>query len=384
MQTRTHARIDTEYSADAVEFCPAAGHLDLVAVGTYQVVKDGALWVPAATASDPSPPEGSGGGDDSGTEPEAPDNSQQATRLGRLLLYSVGAREPETGARAVTERCRVDCPAVLDMKWLPPGALQTTTVVPHLAVVDALGSTTLLTVVDNGLGVTTAATVSNNKPGVLSLSLDWGPALQCVVGESDGTCALVELSESGSLRRVMEWEAHGFEAWIAAWDRWDRQKVWTGGDDAILRSWDLREDGAVASITSRKHDAGVCSIQSHPFKEHILATGSYDERILIWDTRKMRAPLVEHAAGGGVWRLKWHPSDPTRLLAACMHGGFSVLNVDTDAAVISPLVEYSEHASLAYGADWSREPVGRTESSIETLATCSFYDHAFHVWDGHF
>ncbi|KAJ3149975.1 Diphthine methyltransferase [Geranomyces variabilis] len=380
MTTRTHARIDTEYSADAVEFCPAAGHLDLVAVGTYQVVKDGALWVPTATAFDPPPPVAGNGGS-SVPEPDAPDTSQQATRLGRLLLYSVGARDPETRARTVTERCRVDCPAVLDMKWMPTGALQTATSAPHLAVVDALGFTTLHTVVDNGHGVSTAATVSNDKHGVLSLSLDWGPALQCIVSESDGTCAVVELGESGSLRRVMEWEAHGFEAWIAAWDRWDKQKVWTGGDDAILRSWDLREGGAMASITSRKHDAGVCSIQSHPFKEHVLATGSYDERILIWDTRKMRAPLVEHAAGGGVWRLKWHPSDPTRLLAACMHGGFSVLNVDT---AVSPLVEYSEHASLAYGADWSREQVKRTESSIETLATCSFYDHAFHVWDAHF
>ncbi|KAJ3158820.1 Diphthine methyltransferase [Geranomyces michiganensis] len=372
MSTRTHARIDTEYSADAVEFCPFAGYQDLVAVGTYQVVKDGALWVPdagAAASADPPP------------QPEdSADDSPPATRLGRLLLYSVGEREPETGARTVTERCRANCPAVLDMKWVPPSAL-TAPAVPHLAVVDSLGSTTLHAVVDDGHAVSTIATVGNDKPGVLSLSLDWGPDVQCVVSESDGTCALVAVIESGTLLRVMEWEAHGFEAWIAAWDRWNRERVWTGGDDAVLRSWDLREGAAVASVMSRRHEAGVCSIQSHPHKEHILATGSYDERILIWDTRNMRSPMVEHAAGGGVWRLKWHPSDPTRLLAACMHGGFSVLNVDTDAAMISPLIGYHEHASLAYGADWSREPLERAEGSAETLATCSFYDHAFHVWD---
>ena len=36
--------------------------------------------------------------------------------------------------------------------------------------------------------------------------------------------------------------------------------------------------------------------------------------------------------GGGVWRLKWHPSRRELLLGACMHAGFRVLEVSGTAA----------------------------------------------------
>lgn len=102
-------------------------------------------------------------------------------------------------------------------------------------------------------------------------------------------------------------------------------------------------------------------------------------------------PLTEHDAEGGIWRLKWHPTDPTRLLVAGMHGGFKV--VDFDGLALNDGVDadgwltpgqgrlhtrFDKHESLAYGADWSDG--GRTAEGRDLVASCSFYDHMLHVW----
>lgn len=78
------------------------------------------------------------------------------------------------------------------------------------------------------------------------------------------------------------------------------------------------------------------------------------------------------------------------MLVACMHDGFKVVKLDSEVVSnmgnITPTDDETEceivtrfdgHDSLAYGADWSRLPVGEGKSLI---ATCSFYDHTMHTW----
>lgn len=129
---------------------------------------------------------------------------------------------------------------------------------------------------------------------------------------------------------------------------------------------------------------GVCSIQPHPTIKHIMASGSYDEVLCLWDKRQMSRPIKDLRLGGGVWRVKWHKSHPDWIATACMHNGIAVahcqLNVGTPAEVVCT---YKGHNSLSYGVDWcclEHETWKGNDHYTALLATCSFYDHSAHIW----
>jgi diphthamide biosynthesis protein 7 len=124
----------------------------------------------------------------------------------------------------------------------------------------------------------------------------------------------------------------------------------------------------------------------------MFAAGSYDEFIRIYDRRKMDRPMAKVCVGGGVWRIKWHPScwdDESggcgKLLVAAMHGGCRVIDIpaldarrsDIDADDVEVLSVFTAHESMAYGADW----ICFGRSVHDAVASCSFYDRKAFIWD---
>jgi diphthamide biosynthesis protein 7 len=181
-----------------------------------------------------------------------------------------------------------------------------------------------------------------------------------------------------------------------------------GGDDLQLKVWDVRQGFEQPIITNKRcvthnaclrsfvervfrFDAGVTCIQSHPNIEHLIAVGSYDATVRLFDSRKPLKPLSQADVGGGAWRVKWHPS-PSRchdLLVAAMHDGFKIVRFndienlasDADGGNWEIVKKHDEHKSLAYGVDWSyKSSQGQPGETL--IASASFYDHALHLWRG--
>jgi len=151
-----------------------------------------------------------------------------------------------------------------------------------------------------------------------------------------------------------------------------------------MKAWDIRQGFTQPMFVNKKFEAGVTSIQNHPHVEHLLAVGSYNNSVQLFDVRKPLTPLVRADVGGGAWRVKWHPAEDRKndLLVACMHDGFKIVRFGEDFSGDSQIVKrHDEHKSLAYGVDWSyAQPCS---SNGETLiGSCSFYDHKMDLWIG--
>lgn len=324
---------DTEYSADSVEWCPHPDYTDCFVCGTYQLQ-------------------------------EAENKNTSCSRKGRIYLVKF-----DIISKAFNEIDRFETAAILDMKWLKTQHHG----LPLLATANALGQVEVYALENFKLKFIHSLNLSLENENLLTLSLDWreradSQMTDILASDSKGSIHLLSFSNERELAKVQTWSAHSFEAWICAFDRWDKNRFFSGGDDTFLNVFDLRVDKRV--LANKSHTAGVTCLLSHPKREYCLLTGSYDENLRIFDTRSLKQPCSEMNLSGGIWRLKSHPLKTDMILAACMYHNFSVTDI-TDLVSPKLVGEYFEHKSICYGADWCPN-IG--ERNV-FMATCSFYDH---------
>ncbi|KAK6642819.1 hypothetical protein RUM43_004321 [Polyplax serrata] len=337
---------DTVENADTVEWCPIEPYKTSFACGTYHLADEAAA--------------------------NCGDSVKEYLRTGGVTIFTITEKELEVNYK-------VECPAVLDLKWC--GRKLNGKIV--LAVANAIGEIVLFHFDDKAILFMSKCVLKKKAGDFLTLSIDWtkqgDDTLMCS-SDSKGNVTVIKV-ENDKLTILQEWNAHSLEAWIVCFDSFHQNIIYSGGDEGLLKVWDRRSEGSSSVATSKKHSAGVTALTSNIHKEYNLVSGSYDETVLFWDTRSWKRPVEEIMASGGIWRLKWEPSNRSRyLLAACVYGGFQIY----DTILYKSVSEYKEHKSLAYGADWCHledssiyDPIGNAKSSL--VATCSFYDHTLNV-----
>lgn len=136
----------------------------------------------------------------------------------------------------------------------------------------------------------------------------------------------------------------------------DRNLIVSGADDSLLLGWDLRSPD-VLTFSNRSHEAGVISLACNPHNDFQILSGSYDERLRLFDLRHMKEPLIRsNRLGDGAYQLSWHTNKGVFAVAA-MRCGFPIFELD-EAGTFERLGGYCEsagegcHGSLGYGISW--------------------------------
>lgn len=168
-----------------------------------------------------------------------------------------------------------------------------------------------------------------------------------------------------SLEVLEEWTGHDAEIWYVSQHRFDKNLFYSGADDGVMRGWDTRL-GNVPVFTDRKsHEAGVCCVVGDPSREYIFASGSYDEKVRIWDHRALQKPLEAVECGSGAWRVIWNPEKANEFGVAAMRAGFKIFN---NLQVVRE--ESVGQEAVAYGLDLAGD----------SIVSCSFYNNSCQIW----
>lgn len=348
--------MQTDCSADTVEWCPADQLEQYLLCGTYHLEEQ---CTPAV--------------DDTLPLPSLPPPGR---REGHIYVY-----EYDVDCNTFERIDSVDTAAILDLKWNCFGGDQL------VAAANAVGEVLLYRFADRKLHALSTAHLETTAENLLTLAIDWNRSerstspgtTKLVASDSKGNVSLLQLNEA-TIDVLSIWSAHSFEAWTCCFDRWAENVVYTGGDDVLLHVFDIRA-GAQKMMTNQSHMAGVTALLSFDDNEFMLATGSYDDSLRFFDTRNFRRPLCEMNLGGGIWRIKQNRQQRDLLLVACMYHNFSVVEIGETFDRFQLVGQYFEHDSICYGADWCRLPGKGSDElqNVSVMATCSFYDHKLNI-----
>ncbi|KAG1958348.1 glutamate-rich WD repeat-containing protein 1 [Pimephales promelas] len=130
-------------------------------------------------------------------------------------------------------------------------------------------------------------------------------------------------------------EAHSSDVNVISWNRTE-PFILSGGDDGLLKVWDLRQFKSGHPVASfKQHSAPVTSVQWSPVDSSVFAASGADDVISQWDLSVESCDVGEQADGlkqlppqllflhqgqKEVKEVHWHPQIPGVLISTALSG----------------------------------------------------------------
>ncbi|XP_050498139.1 coronin-7 isoform X1 [Diabrotica virgifera virgifera] len=128
-----------------------------------------------------------------------------------------------------------------------------------------------------------------------------------------GKIAIFELSKTGKLPDgVIPALVHGNSVMDFTWDPFDTKRLAVACDDGVVKLWRIPDNGLTEQTNEAEaefcaHSDKIYFIKFHPTAKDVLASGSYDMTIKLWDLSTLMEKIVLKGHTDQIFSFAWSP-----------------------------------------------------------------------------
>ena len=123
------------------------------------------------------------------------------------------------------------------------------------------------------------------KPGTKGFRIEWNhlDPEYIISSSNNGNAYLLTFDENNDLILRKTYNHKGLAVYGVSWNHFNPAIFATGCEDGIIRIYDINNEGTSSILDLKKHSKRVFNIVWHPHSENILASGSNDKTIKVWN-----------------------------------------------------------------------------------------------------